>query len=130
MSEGDRRGKEDGGAGAIYWSICGIIEIDMQWLEDVRKRRIRLSDERQEHIKSDHPEMSDQMAKVEATLLDPNSIVRSRTDPELFYRHYSVTPVTDKHLCVVVKSGIEDLFIVTAYFTDSIKRGEILWEKK
>ena len=121
-------GKEDGGAVvAIYWSICGIVGIDMQWLEDVRKRRIRLSDERQEHIKSDHPEMSDQMAKVEATLLDPHSMVRSRTDPEveLFYRHYSATPVTDKHLCVVVKSGIEDLFIVTAYFTDSIKRGEI-----
>ena len=53
-SEGDRRGNEDGGAGAIYWSIiCGIIGIDMQWLKDVLERRIRLSDERQEHIKSD-----------------------------------------------------------------------------
>jgi hypothetical protein len=39
----------------------------MRWFEDVRKRRIRFSDERQEHIKSDHPEMSDQIAKVEAT---------------------------------------------------------------
>ena len=128
-----RRGREDGGTRqAKCWSIYGIIGIDMLWLEDVRKRRIRLSDERQEHIESDHPEMSDQVAKVETTLLDPDSIVRSRTDPEveLFYRHYSVTPVTDKHLCVVVKSGTEDLFIVTAYFTDSIKRGEILWEKK
>ena len=104
----------------------------MQWFEDVHKKRIRFSYERREHIKSDHPEMSDQMAKVEATLLNPNSIVRSRTDPEveLFYRHYNVTPVTDKHLCVVVKSILEDLFIVTAYFTDSIKRGEVLWEKK
>ena len=113
-------------------SNYGIIGIDMRWFEDVRKRRIRFSDERQGHIKSDHPEMSHQIAKVEATLLDPDSIVRSRTDPEveLFYRHYSITPVTDKHLCVVVKSILEDLFIITAYFTDSIKRGEILWEKK
>jgi hypothetical protein len=65
----------------------------MRWFEDVRKRRIRFSD-------------------------------------ELFYRHYCITPVTDKHLCVVVKSILEDLFIITAYFTDSIKRGEMLWEKK
>ena len=104
----------------------------MQWFEDVYKRQIRLTDERQEHIESDHPEMSNQIAKVKGTLLNPDIIVRSKTDPEaeLFYRHYSKTPVTKKYLCVVVKSSIEDLFIITAYFTDSIKRGEILWEKK
>jgi hypothetical protein len=104
----------------------------MLWFEDVYKRRIRLTDERQEHIESDHPEMSDQIAKVRETLLNPDIIIRSKTDPEaeLFYRHYNTTPVTKKYLCVVVKSIIEDLFIITVYFTDSIKRGEILWEKK
>jgi hypothetical protein len=104
----------------------------MLWFEDVYKRRIRLTDERQEHIESDHPEMSDQIAKVRETLLNPDIIVRSKTDPEaeLFYRHYNTTPVTKKYLCVVVKLIIEDLFIITTYFTDSIKRGEILWEKK
>ena len=104
----------------------------MLWFEDVYKRRIRLTDERQEHIESDHPEMSDQIAKVRRTLLNPDIIIRSKTDPEaeLFYRHYNTTPVTKKYLCVVVKSIIEDLFIITVYFTDSIKRGEILWEKK
>ena len=35
----------------------------MLWFEDVYKRRIRLTDERQEHIESDHPQMSDQIAK-------------------------------------------------------------------
>ena len=104
----------------------------MLWFEDVRKRRIRFSDERQDHIESDHPEMSGQTVKVQETVLNPDVIVRSKTDPEveLFYRHYSATPVTDKHLCVVVKSIIEDIFIITAYFTDSIKRGEVVWEKK
>ena len=104
----------------------------MLWFEDVRKRRIRFSDERQEHIEFDHPEMSGQTVKVQETVLNPDVIVRSKTDPEveLFYRHYGTTPVTDKHLCVVVKSILEDLFIITAYFTDSVKRGEILWEKK
>jgi hypothetical protein len=104
----------------------------MRWFEDVYKRRIRLTDERQEHIETDHPEMSDQIGKVRKTLLNPDIIIRSKIDSEaeLFYRHYSTTPVTKKYLCVVVKSSIEDLFIITAYFTDSIKRGEILWEKK
>jgi hypothetical protein len=104
----------------------------MLWFEDVYKRRIRLTDERQEHIESDHPEMSDQIAKVRETLLNPDIIIRSKTDPEaeLLYRHYNTTPVTEKYLCVVVKSIIEDLFIITADFTDSIKRGETLWEKK
>ena len=104
----------------------------MRWFEDVYKRRIRLTDERQAHIEFDHPEMSNQIAKVQETMSNPDIIVRSRTDPEvvMFYRHYGVTPVADKHLCVVVKSTTEDLFIITAFFTDSIKRGEVLWEKK
>ena len=104
----------------------------MLWFEDLYKRRIRLTDERQEHIESDHPEMSDQIVKVRETLLNPDIIIRSKTDPEaeLFYRHYNKTPVTKKYLCLVVKSIIKDLFIITGYFTDSIKRGEILWVKK
>jgi hypothetical protein len=104
----------------------------MLWFEDVNKRQVRLTDERQEHIESDHPEMSNQIAKVRETLLNPDIIIRSKTDTEaeLFYRDYNITPVTKKYLCVVVKSILEDLFIITAYFTDSIKRGERLWEKK
>ena len=105
----------------------------MRWFEDIFNRRLRLTDERREHIESDHTEMSNQIEKVQETVLNPDVVVRSRTDPEveLFFRHYSRTPVTDKYLCVVVKATGEDLFIIiTAYFTDSIKRGEILWEKK
>jgi len=104
----------------------------MRWFEDVYKRRIRLTEERQKHIEIDHQEMSGQIVKVQETVLKPDIIVRSRVDQEieLFFRHYSITPVTDKYLCVVVKSTPEDLFIVTTFFTDSIKRGEVLWEKK
>jgi len=104
----------------------------MKWFKDINNRRIRLTHERQEHIETDHPEMSGQIGKVQETLLNPDIIVRSRTDPgvELFYRHYNVTPVTEKYLCVVVKVLTEDPFIITAYFTDTIKKGEVLWEKK
>jgi hypothetical protein len=104
----------------------------MEWFKDIHNRRIRLTDERQEHIETDHPEMLGQIDKIGDILLDPAIVVRSRTDPnvELFYQHYGITPVTEKYLCVVVKVLIGDLFIITAYFTDTIKRGEILWERK
>ncbi|HID26412.1 MAG TPA: hypothetical protein EYP22_00975 [Methanosarcinales archaeon] len=104
----------------------------MKWFKDIHNRRIRLTDERQEHIETDHPEMSGHIDKIQETVLNPDIIVRSRTDPdvELFYRHYDITPVTEKYLCVVVKVLVGDLFIITAYFTDTIKRGEVLWEKK
>lgn len=104
----------------------------MKWFKDLHNRQIRLTYERQEHIETDHPEMSGQIDKIQDTLLNPDQIIRSRTDPdvELFYQHYDITPVTEKYLCVVVKVLIDDLFIITAYFTDTIKRGEILWKKK
>ena len=104
----------------------------MKWFKDIYNRRIQLTDERQEHIEVDHPEMYEQIDKIQDTLSDPDIIVRSRTDPEieLFYRHYDITPVTEKYLCVVVKVLVGHMFIITAYFTDTIKRGEILWEGK
>ena len=49
---------------------------------------------------------------------------------ELFYRYYQSTPVTSKFLCTVVKVSPGDLFIITAYYTDTMKRGEVLWERK
>ena len=104
----------------------------MKYFKDIHNRRVRLTDERQKHIEIDHPEMFGQVNKIDETLSNPDTIVRSRTDPdiELFYRHYEVTPVTDKYLCVVVKILVGDRFIVTAYFTDTIKRGETLWRKR
>ena len=73
-------------------------------------------------METNHPEMSGQIGKIENTLSSPDIIVRSKIDPEveLFYKHYRATPVTDKYLCVVVKVLTQDLFIITAYFTDTM----------
>lgn len=104
----------------------------MKWFKDIYNRRIRLTDERQEHIETDHPEMSGQIGKIQGTLLEPERIIRSKTDPkvELFYQHYDVTPITEKYLCVVVKMLVDDMFIITVYFTETIKEGKVLWERK
>jgi hypothetical protein len=104
----------------------------MEILRDFHNRLIRFTDDRQEHIKTDHPEMFGQFEKIRENLLFPERVVRSRSDPavELFYRHYNNTPVSPKYLCIVVKVLPYDAFIITAYFTDTIKKGEILWRGK
>jgi hypothetical protein len=100
----------------------------MIFFKDIYERKVRLSDERYAHLLSDHPDMEGQMDKVQETLLIPEKVVRSRTDSqvELFNLHYKSTPVTQKYMCVVVKAPASDAFIITAYFTDVIKKGEIL----
>lgn len=104
----------------------------MRIWQDVHNRRVRFTDERWEHIRTEHPEMSEQEERIRETLLTPDIILRSRTAPdiELLYRDYRNTPVTRKYLCIVLKIVGDDVFIITAYFTDTIKKGKTLWEKK
>ena len=103
----------------------------MNIYHDLFGRRIRLTQERNDHIKDFHPEMKRQLAKIKQTLLVPNKVIRSKSDKDvqLFYKFYEKTPVKNKFLCVVVKAVKNDYFILTAYFTDAIKRGESLWTK-
>ena len=103
----------------------------MPSFQDIHNRSIRLTEERQLHLQTAHPEMTDHIPRIAETLASPDKVVRSRTDEtvELFYRHYQSTPVTSKFLCTVVKVLPDDNFIITAYYTDTIKRGESLWEK-
>lgn len=75
--------------------------------------------------------MSGQIDKIKETLASPEFVIKSRTDSgaDLFYSYYSKTPVGEKLLCAIVKAREDDFFILTAYFTDTIKRGETLWVK-
>jgi hypothetical protein len=76
--------------------------------------------------------MQGQVPKIVETLCDPDRVVRSKIDAqvEMFYKHYSSTPVTTKFLCVVLKVLPDDAFIITSYFTNTVKMGELIWEKK
>ena len=103
----------------------------MRWLRDLYNRSIRLTEERQAHIQTAHPEMTDPASRLAETLAEPDRIMRSLHDEavELFYKHYPSTPVTSKFLCVVLKVRPDGCFVITAYYTDTIKRGERLWDK-
>ncbi len=104
----------------------------MEIFEDYRGRSVRLTDERHIHLENQHPEMVGQLNRISQTLKVPVIIIQSKTDQtvELFYNHYKTTPVSEKILCVVVKTSHDNHYVITAYFTDTIKRGQILWEKK
>jgi hypothetical protein len=66
------------------------------------------------------------------TLLSPQKVIQSLSDPEahLYYRFYFGTRVGDKYLCVVVKIKGDDIFVLTAYLTDTVKKGEVIWPRK
>ncbi len=71
-------------------------------------------------------------ASIEETLANPERVIQSLSDSHvrLYYRHYSATPVGAKFLCVVVKTERNDPFVITAYLTDKMKKGELVWPAK
>ena len=100
----------------------------MREYRDYQGLHIRLTDERFAHI-LDHPEMVDMEGRIAETLSSPEQVVESLSDSEarLYYRFYLGTRVGDKYLCVVVKVQAGDAFVVTAYLTDKVKKGNLLW---
>jgi hypothetical protein len=91
---------------------------------------VRLTDERLAHI-LEHAELADMEDELERVLQTPSEVRRSRSDEDvkLFYQFYARTRVGGKWLCVVVKYQPDDAFIITAYLTDTVKAGEVLWPK-
>ena len=92
---------------------------------------VRLTDERLTHI-LEHPEMRGLELAIAETLARPEYVVQSLSDEEarLYYRFYPETQVGGKLLCVVVKSFRDEPFVLTAYLTDKLKRGKIVWTGK
>ena len=100
-------------------------------MRDIWSNEIRLTQERLAHP-SEHPEMKEQDNKLAEALLEPDIVMQSRSDEtiRLFHRFYNGTIVGNKYLCVVVKYPQKDsAFIITAYFTDKVKTGGVLWKK-
>jgi hypothetical protein len=103
----------------------------MKTLKDCFGHSVRLTDERLAHI-LEHSEMKGMAAEIERVLIQPQLVRLSRSDAavRLFYEFYAQTIVGGKWLCVVVKYGENDAFVVTAYLTDKPKAGEDLWPIK
>jgi hypothetical protein len=103
----------------------------MKVIRDCFGTSVRLTDERLAHI-LEHVEMAGMADELERVLQTPREIRRSRSDDDvrLFYEFYSQTRVGGKWLCVVVKYAPDDAFVITAYLADTLKAGEIIWQRK
>ncbi len=101
-----------------------------QVFRDYQGRPVRLTAERRQHI-LEHPEMAEWADKIGEVLANPEQVVRSRSDQEaeLFYVWKTRTRVGPKYLCVVVLAKPSTAFVLTAYLTDAIKKGELLWPR-
>jgi len=99
-------------------------------LRDCQGLAIRLTAERLEHILG-HPEMAGMESAIEETLAQPEEVLESLSDPQacLYYRYYVGTMVGDKYVCVVVKIVGQDAFVLTAYLTDKVKKGNRIWPR-
>jgi len=75
--------------------------------------------------------MTGMRSAVEDTLRLPEVVVQSLGDASvlLCYGYHRETTVSSKDLCVVVVQTPDDAFVVTAYLTDQIKKGDVLWRK-
>lgn len=97
---------------------------------DYAGRAVRLTDERRAHLLQ-HPEMAELEPILPEAIATPDVVVRSSTDDTvlLYYRQAVTASFGDNLLCVVIKHLPEDAFVITAYLTDKIKTGDILWTK-
>ncbi|MDQ3082331.1 MAG: hypothetical protein M3R07_08985 [Gemmatimonadota bacterium] len=75
------------------------------------------------------------MIALEPVLADaiasPAVVVQSTTDDAvlLYYRDAITDTFGAKLLCVVIKHSAGDSFVITAYLTDKIKAGEVIWTR-
>ena len=102
----------------------------MKIYKDYNGKAIRLTDERFVHI-LEHPEMAELINKIEEILFEPDYIIQSPIDNnvEIYTRFYITKSFAGKYLCVVVKYLLNDAFIITAYITNKLPKGERIWQK-
>lgn len=81
-----------------------------------------------EIVRFKHPAIKNYQHEVSHCVSHPDLVRTSEKDSEV-HLHYSSLE-TGKHICVVTAPGDSDeRFVVTAYLTSRIKRGNELWKK-
>ena len=82
----------------------------------------RFTRERQRHVAKRHPDMRPHLEKVKETVAQPDAVTLSTSDTTvtLHYRKYELEDLGTKYICVVVKGGEGDSFVITAYATNRI----------
>ncbi len=87
--------------------------------------RIRCTKEWWEYVTTvKHPVLKDRLGGVIATLSHPLEVRRSTKDSAVLLFYRAAAP---RFLCVVTRKENGEGFLITAYPTDNLKKGEIVW---
>ena len=89
-------------------------------IKDASERMIRLTIERWKHIAQEHPEINS-IEELKQTLLFPIIIKKSHYDPQSTVWYYRYLKERKQYLLVAVRYLNGNGFIITAYFTRTIK---------
>ena len=94
----------------------------MGWIFEIidkSERKIHLSKERWNHVLK-HPEMANQVERIIETLQYPTTILQFHDDPKVhfYFRYYKDR---GEYLFISVKYLNGEGFLITSYYTDSIK---------
>ncbi len=93
-------------------------------------KRIRLTNVQMRHISYFHPEALLDEKILIATLTKPDIVTEGGgPNVRVLYRFHESTPMGAKYLAIILKELNEEGFIVTCYFTDSIRRKKVIWKK-
>ena len=76
------------------------------------------------NIKHKVMERKEEIVKI--TLSQPDEIRRSKFDEDVFLYYKKKD---DRIYCAVAKHGGKRGFLITAYMTDKVKEGEVIWTK-
>ena len=88
--------------------------------------RIRITDELWNYIVTiKHPSVRNKINDILQILSNPAEIRRSKRDRDV-YLYYGKN---DLFICAVCKHLDGEGFLITAYLTDKIKIGEVVWKK-
>jgi hypothetical protein len=89
--------------------------------------RVRTSEEYWQKLIVKHPDIADLEAEVIQTLTNPDEIRQSIRDPNIVLFYLALR--AKRWVVGVARRLNGDGFLITAYQTDAIKEGELIWHK-
>lgn len=91
---------------------------------------IRLTEERLAHIAKQHPELAGGKDSILTVINDPDIVQKGDAGALIAVKHFEETPVkSNKYLNVVYKEQEVSGFVLTAYYSNSLRSRVILWKK-
>jgi len=94
-------------------------------------RILKLRDEGWRHICTVHPELQGELEKVRQVMMSPDFIKQgNKADTFMFYKFFPTTALSPKYLVLVTKYLNAEGIVLTGYFTERVRKGEVLWRRQ